>query len=150
MEEQAAPGKNRHSGSSHQNLASSFHSPQDPSSSVQHAQSADLDLEGHTGNPSKTALRRKRRREAGLLSQTKKQRLTEGRVRRATDHTIHTDVELGTLKPGLNLNGKKKRVYSREELENEGLRVIPWDGMYVLSHLLAVTCGELPLVEVTF
>lgn len=79
--------------------------------------------------PSKIALRRKRKRERSPDPKTKKQRMEEGRIRKAGKRTIQTNVVLETLTPGLNLNGREKKLYTREELEKEGIKVVPWDGV---------------------
>lgn len=95
---------------------------------VQPGGSADPDYVGQRKR-SRASLRRERGRGRSPPRQSKKQRMEEGRVRKAKGRIIETDVEVEMLKPGLNLGNREKRVYTKEELEKEGVKVVPWDGM---------------------
>ena len=90
---------------------------------------------GQDGHKSRMALRRKRERERSPPQQSKKERMKDGRLKKAQAQSIQTDITLQALKPGLKLVGHQKKVYTLEELQGSGFRVLVQLGMCVF-HLL--------------
>jgi hypothetical protein len=74
------------------------------------------------------AVRRRRLRRERPPVLSKKDSLTRGRVQKASRLSLSTNAEVSRLKPGLKFKEGDVKVYTLEELKEEGFKVVSWDG----------------------
>ena len=76
--------------------------------------------------------------------------MTRGRVEKAAQHALHTQAEVHHLRPGLKFDAGELKVYTLEELQEEGFQLVPWDGMYVHFFSSGSTFSPNPYAEIPF
>ena len=81
------------------------------------------------GLPTRQAWRRGRNRQRNTPTLLRKENLTKGRVKKASERSFWTDVEVSSLKPGLKFEDGDAKVYRLEELLARGFELLLWDGV---------------------